>query len=228
MASKPSMRRRDYPLMAAVALLCIVLVAIAMVLYQRSVGYAAEVDTLTAELADARAELRRVATEEVREGGAETDPPPVQTVTSEYTFPIAETDYLFLTSPYGYRVSPILGVERYHQGVDIAATWRAQVVAVADGVVAEHWPPPDDYYRGHNVYGGYLVVEHENGWRSAYAHLSETRVHTGWTVEAGQVIGRVGSTGSSRGEHLHVELINADGDRVNPLLYFAPAGVVNE
>lgn len=211
--------RRDIPLLLAVCALCVVLLAITIVLYGRAVAYSEEIGVLRTELAEA---TRDPAPQEVREGGAETDPPPRQVVTSEYTFPIAESDYLTLTSPYGYRVSPILAVERYHQGIDVAATWRAQVVAAADGVVVEHWPPPDGYYRGHDVYGGFLVIEHENGWRTAYAHLSETRVHTGWTVSAGEVIGRVGSTGRSRGDHLHFEILDAAGQWQNPLLYVSP------
>lgn len=204
-------------MIAAVLVLCIVLLLIAMILFNRSVERGAEIEDLRAELAALRAD-------EVREGGAETAPPPRQVASSRYTFPIAEADYLALTSPYGYRVSPILNVERYHQGIDVAATWRAQVVAAADGVVVEHWPPPDGYFRGHDVYGGLVVLEHENGWRTLYAHLSETRVHTGWRVQAGQVIGRVGSTGQSRGAHLHFEIQDATGQRVNPLLYVEPRG----
>ena len=207
--------RRDYPVIAAVLVLCIVLLAIAMILFNRTVERQVEIDDLRAELAALREH-------DVREGGAETAPPPLQVAISRYTFPIAEADYLELTSPYGYRVSPILNVERYHQGIDVAATWRAQVVAAADGVVVEHWPPPDGYFRGHAVYGGLVVLEHENGWRTLYAHLSETRVHTGWAIRAGEVIGRVGSTGRSRGAHLHFEVLDASGQQLNPLLYVAP------
>jgi murein DD-endopeptidase MepM/ murein hydrolase activator NlpD len=205
-------------MIAAVLLLCIVLLLLAMILFERSVRQGAEIEALEAELAATLSEA------EPRSGGAESAPPPQQVATSRYTFPIAETDYLTLTSPYGYRISPILQIERYHQGVDIAATWRAQVVAIADGEVVEHWPAPDGYFRGHDVYGGLVVVEHANGWRSLYAHLSETRVHTGWSVRAGQVIGRVGSTGQSRGAHLHFELMDATGRRHNPLLYVQPKG----
>lgn len=170
-------------------------------------------------------DIQSMQSEQPQEGGAETaEFPTPREFESRFTFPIAESDYLELTSPFGYRVSPILGVEMYHQGLDVAATWRAQVVAAADGVVVEHWPPPDGYFRGHDVYGGLVVVEHSDGWRSLYAHLSETRVNTGDWVRAGTVLGRVGATGLSRGAHLHFELIDADGRRVNPLLYVSPRG----
>lgn len=211
------MMNRDVPFMIALAAIAAALLLIAMILWEVNKEQAAQIDDLRAELASVQAD-------EPNEGGAETDPPPRQAVSSRYTFPIAESDYLELTSPFGYRVSPILQVERYHQGVDIAAAWRAQVVAAADGVVAEHWPPPDGYYRGHDVYGGLVVIEHENGWRTLYAHLSETRVHTGQAVHAGQVLGRVGSTGRSRGAHLHFEMMDAAGKRLNALLYVQPGG----
>ena len=193
----------------------------AMILYRvggvRIGELEAEVGRLTqysAELEDRMADMDQPA-----QGGAETQMPEPTMSDAEWRFPIAESDYLMLTSPYGYRVSPILRTELYHNGIDIAATWRAQVVAVADGVVVEHWPPPDGYYRGHDVYGGMVIIEHDDGWRSLYAHLSSTRVHTGWDIAAGTVIGRVGSTGRSRGEHLHFELISPDGEPVNPALY---------
>jgi len=151
-------------------------------------------------------------------GGAEVPIPQVLSG-SGWRFPIAESDYLVLTSPFGVRVSPLLHVEMYHQGLDIAGAWRSQVVAVADGVVVEHWPPPDGYYRGHSIYGGMVRLEHDDGKQTLYAHLSWSRVHTGDTVRAGQVIGRVGVTGKCTGAHLHFEVIAPDGERLNPLLY---------
>lgn len=163
-----------------------------------------------------------------QEGGLETELPPAQPQSSEWTFPISPQDYVTLTSPFGHRVSPILNIEVQHQGVDIAAAWRSQVVAAADGVVVDHWPI-GTYggvtYRGHDIYGGMIEIEHENGWRTLYAHLSSTRVgavRIGARVEEGQVIGRVGGTGLSRGEHLHFEMRDATGNPLNPLLYVGP------
>jgi murein DD-endopeptidase MepM/ murein hydrolase activator NlpD len=167
-------------------------------------------------------ELQTVISESTQSsGGYETDMPEIIQTGEQYMFPIAPDDYKYLTSPFGYRISPILKVERYHQGVDIASVWRAQVIAIADGVVTEHWPPPDGYFKGHSVYGGMLTIEHENGVKSLYAHLSNTRVNTGDRIEKGQVIGRVGGTGMSDGEHLHFQIM-IDGAEVNPLLYVEP------
>jgi murein DD-endopeptidase MepM/ murein hydrolase activator NlpD len=202
--------KRDTPLLIALALLATVVLLIVMILWNRNVEQRGRIGSLEAQIAEHN---------QSREGGAETDLPPVRESGAEYRFPIAASDYRQLTSPFGYRLSPVFGVERHHTGVDVSAVWRAQVVAVADGVVVEHWPPPDDYYRGHDVFGGLLVIEHENGWRSLYGHLSDTRVHTGWEIEGGQIIGRVGNTGRSDGAHLHFELHDASGQRLNPLVY---------
>lgn len=157
-----------------------------------------------------------------QEGGLETNMP-ITKSQEGWVFPILADDYVALTSPFGYRTSPVLNIERYHQGVDVAAAWRAQVVAAADGVVVEHWPAPDEYFRGHRVYGGFVIIEHAEGWRTYYAHLSSTRVSTGDRVVGGDVIGRVGGTGMSRGEHLHFEIRDASGEAKNPLLYVVPA-----
>lgn len=155
------------------------------------------------------------------EGGAETEvqkPDPTFQPGFDFLFPIHEDNFLFYTSMYGIRVSPILHIERHHTGVDIASTYRAQVVSVADGKVVDHWPPPDGYYKGHRVHGGYIVIEHANGVQSHYSHLSWTRIHTGMEVKAGEVIGRTGRTGMATGNHLHFEL-HINGSDIDPLLY---------
>lgn len=194
-----------------------VMLAVAMVLYAiESAARQREIDSLNLR-------IKSEAEETSESGGAEV-PVPEIAPGPEWRFPVAESDYRALTSPYGYRVSPLLGIEMHHQGLDIAAVWRAQVVAVADGVVAEHWPPPGTpypgggTYRGHDVYGGMIRIEHDGGLASVYAHLSATRVHTGDRVRSGQVIGRIGDTGKSDGEHLHFAIEGPDG-ALNPLLY---------
>lgn len=142
----------------------------------------------------------------------------------ELVFPIAGSDYR-LTSPEGVRVSPLTHTIKNHTGLDIGSVWKAQVVSVADGEVISHWPPPDGYYKGHDVYGGLIVIQHDNGLVSLYAHLSESYIHLGDRVRAGQVIGRVGNTGRSEGAHLHFEL-QLDDQYLNPLLYFREEDMV--
>jgi len=171
----------------------------------------------------------RIQQQEVAEdatGGAEVPvPDPVEVQDARWLFPIASEDFLRYTSPSGYRVSPILHVEKYHTGIDIAGVWRAQVVAVADGVVTDHWPIGTwggKTFKGHPIYGWYIEIEHEDGLRTRYAHLSSSRmnvVHIGARVRAGEPIGRVGNTGQSVSPHLHFEIIAPDGKSLNPLLY---------
>ncbi len=136
-------------------------------------------------------------------------------------FPIDDDDFLRYTSPFGLRESPFLGVDVHHTGVDIATVWRAQVTAVADGEVIEHWPAPGNHggtnFRGHEIYGAMILIDHGD-FQSLYAHMDSTRVRTGQRVSEGDILGRVGSTGRTTGNHLHFELF-VEGERVNPLLY---------
>lgn len=151
-------------------------------------------------------------------GSSEQFVEPIQDVKEgNYLFPLLSSEY-YLTSPYGKRVSPILEVWLDHQGVDIGGPWKCQIQAVAKGVVIESWPPPDGYFKGHPTFGGYIVLQHEDGSISKYAHLSSSYVKEGQAIEAGTVIGRMGSTGRSTGQHLHFEL-EIEGSNVNPLLY---------
>lgn len=156
-------------------------------------------------------------------GGAETAVEnPVPSI--GYRFPIHDADFLMLTSAFGYRISPIYKIAMNHSGLDIAGIWRAQVIAIADGEVFEHWPPPGTrsasgwLWRGHPTRGGHIGIRHADGTISTYSHLSATYIREGQNVQAGQVIGRIGDTGLSTGPHLHLEIL-VDGKNVNPLLY---------
>lgn len=159
---------------------------------------------------------------EIGTGGAETEVKrSVVNYEAQHLFPIHPDDFLFYSSPFGVRVSPILHRTMHHNGLDIGATWRAQIIAVADGVIVEHWPAPDGYFKGHRVYGGMVKIQHDDGSASLYAHMSWTNrdvVRQGRRVKAGQVIGRIGDTGMADGNHLHFEL-HIDKKPVNPLLY---------
>jgi murein DD-endopeptidase MepM/ murein hydrolase activator NlpD len=147
---------------------------------------------------------------------------------AQYRYPIHPADYVMPTSPFGERESPWGGQLAEHQGVDLLGVWRARIVAVADGVVVEHWVPPGGRWKGHPVYGGMVRIRHDDGNESLYAHLSESYVHEKdpqgrpFRVAAGQVIGRQGNTGRSQGDHLHFELVVA-GEQVNPLLWVGEA-----
>ncbi len=126
--------------------------------------------------------------------------------------------HIRVTSPYGWRVHPVLGSWRFHEGVDFGAPKGTPVLAAAGGVVA------DIGRRGN--YGEYIRVRHGNQVQTAYAHLSGFAhgLHVGSTVARGQVIGYVGRSGLATGPHLYYEVI-VDGHRLDPLKIAAkPAG----
>jgi murein DD-endopeptidase MepM/ murein hydrolase activator NlpD len=113
-----------------------------------------------------------------------------------------------VTSPFGERFHPILGYERFHAGVDLAAGAGTPIVAAADGrVVSAGW-------RG--GYGRAVAIEHSGGLESRYGHMSRIAAYPGELVQRGQVIGYVGSSGLSTGPHLHFE-VTKYGRPVNPL-----------
>jgi murein DD-endopeptidase MepM/ murein hydrolase activator NlpD len=115
-----------------------------------------------------------------------------------------------LTSSYGMRTHPVLGGNRKHHGIDLAAPTGTPVYATADGVVSKaEW---------FSSYGLYISVEHGASLQTRYAHLSRLSVATGDTVRKGDLIGYVGSTGRSTGPHLHYE-VRVDGVAVNPIPY---------
>lgn len=127
-----------------------------------------------------------------------------------------------ISSETGYRTDPMGGTtESLHQGIDVVGKIGTPVKAALAGRVAEHWPPPGtpipgkpgQYYKGHDIYGGYVVLDHGDGLLSRYGHLSVTKVHTGQWVEAGEEIGAIGDTGISTGPHLHWEVV------IDPLRY---------
>ena len=112
-----------------------------------------------------------------------------------------------LTSRFGQRIDPINGKSAYHQGVDIRGKTGSDVKATAAGTVI------DQNYDKNS--GRYVMLDHGNGFRTKYAHLKKSLVQKGDTVERGQVIGLVGSSGRSTGPHVHYE-IHYDDKIVNP------------
>jgi murein DD-endopeptidase MepM/ murein hydrolase activator NlpD len=113
-----------------------------------------------------------------------------------------------LTSGYGMRFHPILGYTRMHSGVDFGAAWGSPIFAVSSGVVS--------YAGRHGGHGNYVRLEHGGGLGSGYGHMSRIAVAPGAHVQAGQVIGYVGSSGLSTGPHLHFEVYKGGGT-VNPM-----------
>ncbi len=118
--------------------------------------------------------------------------------------------YTRITSPYGYRIHPILKTKRFHSGVDIGAANKTNIVAAEKGTVIEVG------WRG--AYGNVVIINHGGNIATMYAHASVTLVKVGDYVNRGQTIAKVGTTGWSTGPHLHFE-VRKNGDTVDPLGY---------
>ncbi len=103
-----------------------------------------------------------------------------------------------------------------HAAIDIAASEDASVIAVMDGVVEDQGF--GSYENSQTGYGNFIRIDHGNGLKTQYSHLYSIKVTTGQQVKAGDIIGGVGNTGNSTGNHLDF-YISQDGVRCDPLYY---------
>ena len=115
-----------------------------------------------------------------------------------------------ITSTFGWRVHPIFGDTRFHEGVDIGAPYGAPVFAADAGTVV--------FAGVMSGFGNVLVVDHGSGLATAYAHLSAFQVSYGQSVARSQQIANVGCTGYCTGPHLHFE-VRVNGSPVDPMPY---------
>ncbi|NIR82257.1 MAG: M23 family metallopeptidase [Gammaproteobacteria bacterium] len=118
--------------------------------------------------------------------------------------PIAEG---WMSSHFGYRNDPYSGRRAFHEGIDFAGRFASEIRAVAAGVVVEA-----GYEQG---YGNYVEIKHANGYATRYAHNKKNLVKVGETVQKGQPVALMGSTGRSTGPHVHFEVLH-NGKPVNP------------
>lgn len=129
---------------------------------------------------------------------------------SGYLWPLP-SGYNTLTSLFAGRIHPITGKYHSHTGIDIPAPRNTPIYASKSGVVTTSIKQ--------GSYGNYVVVSHSDGTSTLYAHMNSRAVKEGQTVKQGQVIGYVGTTGSSTGNHLHFE-VRVNGTRKNPTDFF--------
>ena len=155
-------------------------------------------DAATAEIAAAERELAAQINNVVSESG--------------FMWPLP--GYYNLSSLFAGRIHPITGKPQHHTGIDIPAPSGTDILAAKSGVVTT-----STY---NNSYGNYVVVSHSDGTSTLYAHMSRRGVSKGEVVSQGQYIGDVGTTGSSTGNHLHLE-VRVNGSRVDPTQYFSVA-----
>ncbi|MBR6469998.1 MAG: M23 family metallopeptidase, partial [Lachnospiraceae bacterium] len=119
-------------------------------------------------------------------------------------------NYTRISDDYGMRMHPILKVEKFHNGVDLAAPSGSPILAAYDGDVVS---------AGYSSsMGNYIMIDHGDSLITIYMHASSLNVSTGQSVSKGQKIGAVGSTGRSTGPHLHFS-VRKDGNYVSPWNY---------
>lgn len=117
-----------------------------------------------------------------------------------------------ISSYYGYRRNPFTGQREFHTGLDIYTGYGSPIYASNNGTVITsefHWS-----------YGNYIVINHNNGYYTLYAHMSKRKAKVGDIVSRGDVIGLIGMTGSATGPHVHLEVWRGgppfSGTRLNP------------
>ena len=120
------------------------------------------------------------------------------------------------SSGFGWRRDPFTGMAGFHSGVDIRMAYGLDVRAVDEGQVR--------FAGEQGGYGTMVAIVHGDGRETRYAHLAESLVQPGDIVQAGQVLGRSGSSGRATGPHLHFEVLR-DGQRVDPLAAEIPGDV---
>jgi len=137
------------------------------------------------------------------QGGQVSSNGEISSITGNIAYPI--------TSGYGWRTNPISGKEEFQAAVDIGAPQGAGVHSLMDGTVA--------YSGWMNGYGNVVVINH-GSISSLYAHNSQLLVSAGDSVKGGQQIALVGTTGYSTGPHIHFEVTNASGEKIDPTPYY--------
>lgn len=158
---------------------------------------ASQNETIAALEAAVAEERKRLAAEQGRkyDGGVFTWPAP---------------SYTRISDEYGNRMHPTLGIERFHNGIDMAAPGGSAILAAYDGtVVAAAYS---------SSMGNYIMIDHGDNLYTIYMHASALYVSKGAEVSKGQTIAAVGSTGRSTGNHLHFS-VRLNGNYVNPRNY---------
>lgn len=136
-------------------------------------------------------------TENISKPKAEAVAPPI--IKEENIIPSGKpTNYVRISSPFGTRRHPMQWMRHFHKGIDLTAPRMTPVQATADGRIT--------YARKMGGYGNFIKINHQSGYKSAYAHLHRISTRLNTEVKKGDIIGYVGSTGRSTGNHLHYEV----------------------
>lgn len=184
-----------------------------------------EVDKLIAEIS-AQEDLLEEMEEELNKAARALDAQ-IKAKEREYAAQVAnvpsESGYLWplpggyntISSLAGGRIHPVTGKPGNHAGIDIPAPSGTNIYAAKSGVVIHAAKGTGSSWS----YGNYVIVSHSDGTSTLYAHMSRIGCKEGQTVKQGDVVGYVGTTGRSTGNHLHFE-VRVNGNRRDPLDYF--------
>ena len=126
--------------------------------------------------------------------------------------PVANKNLKRMASGYGSRIHPVYKTKKMHWGMDFSAPKGTEVYATGDGRI-------EKVKRSKRGYGNQVQIDHGYGYKTFYAHLNKYTVRKGQTVKRGDLIGYVGSTGTSTAPHLHYEVIK-NNRKVNPVNYY--------
>jgi len=126
--------------------------------------------------------------------------------------PIANKDLGRVASGYGYRIHPIYKTRKLHTGMDFTAPQGTPIYATGDGKI-------EKVKRSRKGYGNHVIIDHGYGYQTLYAHMKKYIVYRGQQVKRGEIIGYVGSTGTSVAPHLHYEVMK-NKRKINPVNYY--------
>jgi murein DD-endopeptidase MepM/ murein hydrolase activator NlpD len=126
--------------------------------------------------------------------------------------PVANKELKRMASGYGYRIHPIYKTRKYHWGMDFSAPKGTPVYATGNGKVSK-------VKRSRRGYGNQVKITHGFGYQTFYAHLDRYTVRKYQKVKRGDLIGYVGSSGTSTAPHLHYEVLKGNR-KVNPVYYY--------
>jgi murein DD-endopeptidase MepM/ murein hydrolase activator NlpD len=125
--------------------------------------------------------------------------------------PVSNKELTRIASGFGYRIHPIYGIAKMHNGLDFTAPQGTPIYATGDGIVTTAGPGTGT--------GNHVVINHGYGYETVYMHMVRIKARDGQRVKRGEVIGWVGSTGASTGPHCHYE-VHINGTPVDPVYFF--------
>ncbi|MBC7423737.1 MAG: M23 family metallopeptidase [Ferruginibacter sp.] len=125
--------------------------------------------------------------------------------------PVSNKDLTRIASGFGFRIHPIYGIPKMHNGLDFTAPQGTPIYATGDGTVAVSGESSGT--------GNHVIINHGYGYETVYMHMVRIKARVGQHVKRGEVIGWVGTTGASTGPHCHYE-VHINGRAVDPVYFF--------